>query len=350
MSDVQPLASPRAAGRAFPTGELVRVGERSASYEDVVLASALMGEWNGFRGWTTEALHRQLSQEVDGGALRRAAEGFRRVRHLEAGEDLRKWLSDRAISRTQWESHLRREVTMAGTEVDESSLADVPDDLGEALLVDSYCRRFWETGAHRLVRWMAATQLMADDTTDSSAVAHVDLDDMTLALVQLNRREAGERLTTLANGREALDRAATRVGSESAVEGAIARHWMKWSELTLDICHLASESAAREAMSCAVEDLMTPAEIAHRGHSTVNRQVWEAGDLGEQLTPLLLSSVVDQPVGPFLLSDEWCIAWVREKKAGDTSDPKVRAEVVATLVDEALDGVSRGKTTWRGVA
>jgi hypothetical protein len=333
----------------LPTGECVSLGDESISYEDVVLAGMLGEEWDSLVAWSAEGVERCVKEGVDVHALRREAEAFRRERRLEAGQALRAWLAEREVTVPQWESHVRRRMVLGDGITPFERPRKLPGDLDAALRVDSFCNRFWELGARRVVGWLAARRLLGDATVAEIDVSQIVDEALADEAAQLSDRGAEwchARLTTLASWSEAHSRLGGSVASDAAIQSMIGAHWEEWSCLHLDVCRLASEPAAREALRCATDDGERPEEIARRAHAELQRQVVRARDLEPSLLPILLSCTIGEPTGPFRLGSDWVVFWVRARPPTDPSDPIVRADAVEALVGATVDRELRGAVKW----
>lgn len=335
----------------LPRGALVSMGELVVSYEDVVLAGMLGEEWTKLVERTAEGVAQEAVGANDPGGARRVAESFRRARHLESGQDLRTWLSERELDLAGFESFARREALVEACVVPPTP-APLPEGFEVALRVDSYCSGYWRTGAERVVQWMAAPGLLGHAlgvAIDVSGLARSAADDPAAGLDALGVAWCEERLATLAAWRESLDLLTSAVATDAAVRALVDRHWEHWTQLELDACQLPSEPAAREAMLCANEDGDMPDEIARRAGINLQRLSLASGDLGPELGPVVLSAAVDTATGPVRLGEGWAVVWVRERRPADPTDPDVRAEAADALVAEAIRGATRGELSWHGL-
>jgi len=136
--------------------------------------------------WCAEGIQRAREGAATHDDVRRAAESFRRHRKLEAGEDLRSWLAARAITMSEWESHLRRAVVLGGPTLSPSRPPRMPAEFEIALRVDSFCRGFWESESRRVLSWLAAAELVRRPwyrpRTEIDQLAEPTVDDDTTEL------------------------------------------------------------------------------------------------------------------------------------------------------------------------
>lgn len=332
----------------LPSGALVSVGALAIDYEDVLMAGYFAGEWPALVGWSARALQLEATATVSAGELRAAAEAFRRGRHLESGHQLHDWLDERGLTLAGWETHLRRRVLVDASPRGDGS-PQVTEALAAVLRTDSFCNDFWSEGAERLVAWALAstlTEAPEETTLDLARVLDEVHADVLSPLCRRDRTWLEERVATLARWARCYQALGGLVASDEAIASVIEEHWTEWSQLSLESCAVTSESAAREAMACAVEDAMAPSEIARRAHSNIERRSVRSGELDDTLAPPLLSSPLGEPVGPLHIDDEWMVVWVRERSAALTSDPEVRTHAAASLVDDAVHSAAKGQVTW----
>ena len=335
----------------LPRGSLVEVGEHRVNYEDVVLAGIADGSWPALVAWCAEGTQRQRERGISRADVRRAAESFRRQRKLEAGEDLRAWLAARAITMSDWETHLRRAVALADVTLSPSRPAPLSATLGNSLRVDSFCRGFWESEARRLLSWLAAAELVgpvAPSPAEIDPLVTLAVNDDTAELGATGEAWCRQRLTTLMAWRGAHDRLGENVADEPTIARFVAERSLDWTVVTLEACVVATESAAREALLCATEDGLPPGQIADRARGEVEYRTVRAEELGDGLATRLLSAELDTPVGPIGGDCHWSIVWVRHREPPGPADPVIRADVRAALVVEAVKRQLTGRDIWRG--
>src|SRR4051812_17233489 len=95
---------------AFPERTVVEFAHERVSYRDLAAVAILADEWSPFMQRCSAGADLAEHEQADEIELRRAAEVFRRERHLEAGSDLRGWLDERQLSMDEWRAALERSV------------------------------------------------------------------------------------------------------------------------------------------------------------------------------------------------------------------------------------------------
>jgi hypothetical protein len=333
---------------AIPDGVLVTVGDTEISYDDVVLAGYFTGEWDALVQRCADGLRRDAAAIVPAEDLRTAAERFRRQRRLASSHDLHAWLDERDLTFADWEGFLRRDL-LSGDSTTPLEAAGGPEaDFANALRADAFCAGFWSVGGARVVSWAVAATLTAHDAdeVDLARVRDAVANDPVAPFA--GRGEwIDQRTAVLGCWLAAYQGLDDVVANDAALAATLNDDWSKWSILTIDSCAVASESAAREAISCSNDDAMELEEIARRAHSSIEHRRVRSGDLADGLAPLLLSTPLGEAVGPLRLGGEWSVVWVRERAAASLEDPTVRAHATATLVDAAVANASKGLMTWR---
>jgi hypothetical protein len=333
----------------LPQGPVAKVGGRSISYEDLVLVAVSDGSWEEFVCWCVEGLRRDEEGAVSAGDVRRAAEAFRRHRKLEAGEDLRAWLAERAITMAQWQSHLRRRVVQGEDTVTSYRSTGFPAEFEDALRIYSFCRQFWEGEVPRVLTWSVAAELVgevAPDTTELDRFVELAVNDDVARLGAIGGDWLRERMATLMAWCQAYERLGAHLADESTIAGFVAERWVDWSVITVESCLVPTESAAREALLCATEDDLKPEEISERAKGTVELSTVGAGEFDSGLPPRLLSAPIDTPAGPIRHEDRWSVVWVRDRRPPDPTDPVVRADVTAELVVDAVQRQLIDRESW----
>jgi len=335
---------------SLPRGPLVKVGGHTVGYEDLVWAGISDGSWDALVRWCAEGIERDREGWSSDGDVRRAAESFRRQRKLEAGEDLRAWLDARSITLSEWESHLRRAVALGEATVP-SRPSRLPAEFPDALRVDSFCCQFWEREAEQVLSWLAAAELVGEVAPDvpeldrlveeaaQDATAEIDADGID-----------GHRLrtTTLLAWRGAYETLKEQIVDDSTMAETVAGRWLDWSTVSVESCHVPTESAAREVILCATEDGLQPQEIADRARGAVELRTVRAAEFGSGVAARMLSAPLNTPVGPVRDDDQWSVVWIRHREPPDPADPALRMEVQEELLAAAVKRQLSGREVWLG--
>jgi hypothetical protein len=326
------------------------MGGHTVSYEDLVWAGISDGSWDALVRWSAEGVNRDGEGSSSEGDVRRTAESFRRQRKLEGGEDLRAWLEARSITLSEWESHLRRSVALGEATVP-SRPPWLPAGFQDGLRVDSFCRRFWESGANRVLSWLAAAELVgevAPDDTEIDRLVEEAVNDTTVELDAGGIDDHRRRTTTLMAWRGAYEKLKGQIVDDPTMAETVAGRWLDWSIVSVESCRVPTESAAREVISCATEDGLQPHEIADRARGAVELRTVRASELDSVVAARVLSAPLDTPVGPLREDDQWSVAWVRHREPPDPADPALRMEVQAELLAAAVSRQRIGREVWLG--
>ena len=335
---------------SLPRGPLVKMGGHTVSYEDLVWGGISDGSWDALVRWSAEGVERDGEGSSSDGDVRRAAESFRRQRKLESGEDLRAWLDARSITLSEWESHLRRAVALGEATVP-SRPPWLPAGFQDALRVDSFCRRFWESEAKRVLSWLAAAELVgevAPDATELDRLLEEAVKDATAEIDAGGLDGHRRRTTTLMAWRGAYEKLKEQIVDDPTMAEAVAGRWLDWSIVSVESCRVPTESAAREVISCATEDGLQPQEIAERARGAVELRTVRAGEFGSAVAARILSAPLNTPVGPVRDDDQWSVVWIRHREPPDPADPALRMEVQAELLAAAVKRQLIGREVWLG--
>jgi hypothetical protein len=335
---------------SLPRGPLVKMRGHTISYEDLVWAGISDGSWDALVRWSAEGIECDEEGSFSDGDVRRAAESFRRQRKLESGEDLRAWLDARSITLSQWESHLRRAVAL-GEVTAPARPPLLPAGFQDALRVDSFCRRFWESEAKRVLSWLAAAELVGEVAPDAAELDRLVEEAVEDAAAEV---DAGgidghrRRTATLMAWRGAYEKLKERIVDDPTMAETVAGRWLDWSVVSVESCRVPTESAAREVISCATEDGLQPQEIADRARGAVELRTVRTGEFGSEVAGRILSAPLNTPVGPIRDDDQWSVVWIRHREPPDPADPVLRMEVQAELLAAAVKRQLVGREVWLG--
>jgi hypothetical protein len=318
-------------------------------------------------------------REIDQGALRQAAQRFRRERALVAADDLKEWLVTRSLTRSDWEAALARSLLLAGDEGgdengkgggdgpghDEDAAGHGEDAAGhgedapsaELLWADAFCSGLWARSAQLAIDWLAARlmahRLMGDRPMAGPLVAP-GLEPPQFPL--LPGAEAGSaffvdagRVTAIAGWRAAYDDVRSRLATDAAVAQVVRQRELEWTSFDIQELVLGTETAAREALLCSREEGMEAEEILRRAGGRLEARRARASSLPPTMVADLLAAPVgDGVAGPFRHTDGWSVMWLRQRRRPEVTDDDVRAEAAEDLVREALDRELVGHLRWLG--
>jgi hypothetical protein len=229
----------------------------------------------------------------------------------------------------------------------------LPAGFQDALRVDSFCRRYWESEAKRVLSWLAAAELVgevAPDATELDRLVEEAVKDATAEIdgggIDGHRR----RTTTLMAWRGAYEKLKEQIVDDPTMAEAVAGRWLDWTIVSVESCRVPTESAAREVISCATEEGLQPQEIADRARGAVELRTIRAGEFGSGVAARMLSAPLNTPVGPVRDDDQWSVVWIRQREPPDPADPALRMEVQAELLGAAVKRQLIGREVWLGQA
>jgi hypothetical protein len=354
------------------------------SYTDLTAVAMLAEEWEPFLRRARRGGYLATCREIDQGALRQAAQRFRRERALVAADDLKEWLVTRSLTRSDWEAALARSLLLAGDEGgdengkgggdgpghDEDAAGHGEDAAGhgedapsaELLWADTFCSGLWARSAQLAVDWLAA-RLMGDRLMGDRTVAARPMAGPLMApgleppkFPLPPGAEAGSaffvdagRVIAIAGWRAAYGDVRSRLVTDAAVAQVVRQRELEWTSFDIQELVLGTETAAREALPCSREDGMEAEEILRRAGGRLEARRARASSLPPTMVADLLGAPVgDGVAGPFRHTDGWSVIWLRQRRRPEVTDDDVRAEAAEDLVREALDRELVGHLRWLG--
>jgi hypothetical protein len=148
--------------------------------------------------------------------------------------------------------------------------------------------------------------------------------------------------------RGAYEKLKEEIVDDPTMAETVAGRWLDWSTVSVESCSVATESAAREVISCATEDGLQPEEIADRARGAVELRTVRAGEFGRGVAARMLSAPLNTPVGPVRDDHQWSVVWIRHREPPDPADPALRMEVQAELLAAAVRRQLIGREVWLG--
>jgi hypothetical protein len=309
-------------------------GER-VTYAELTVVATLVGEWRTFLDSVTRGRWLARTECADDDKLRRAAEQFRRGRHLEAGSDLRAWLDDRALTLDDWRSALERTVLVAG-----STSATVPDPAPiptAELRASAYCSGVFARWSQIALDWLVASRdrpvvIKRGGPVTSTAARFVDQ----------------RRVDTIAAWQQAYDALAAALVDDAAVRRMVLQHELDWTSFDIDELIVASRSAAREAILCARDDGLTADMIAGRSGGRLARRRAYGDALDAELVAALRSASIGTVAGFENRAEGAAVIWLRRRERPSAQSPHIRARAADVILRAELDRRSAGCVRWLG--
>ena len=329
---------------------VVRVGERTYTWGDVVLFAMAHGDWDAFVARLALGLACAADAEAhddwpEGDALDEAATAFRYQRDLHTSEETEAWLARTGLDLDSWSDALMREVLRRdrGHRVAAGDLG--PDDVETTMLVaEGVCSGDFQRWAEMLAA-RAAVALQQDGPVSGDAAAGPAVARRHAAWI--DGIDAAEvRLQSLVD-LIAADRAAVAAAlTDAALATHVDRARLDWVRVDLERLTFPSLDAAREAALCVREDGLTLSEVAIESRLPVvdARTVLDA--LDPALRDAVLSASPGDTLGPIETTEGVVVAHVVGKAAATLDDPLVRARAERSVVDTLRERALVSHARW----
>lgn len=335
---------------AYWSTPVVRVGERTYAWRDVVLFAMATGEWEPFIATLSLGVACAADAETHGdwpddSALDDAATTFRYDRDLLTSDETEAWLERHGLDLDCWSDALMRQVLRAdrGDRVIAEALGR--DDLDDATLIaEGVCSGVFDRWAGMLAARAAVAHLQqAPPAHDSDAAAAIVarhaawLDGLTDIDAQL-----APIVTAIAADRAAVDAAITA----EALAVHVDRARLDWVRVDLERITFPSLDAAREAALCVREDGLTLSEVAIESRLPVVDARTLLDALDPALRDAVLSASPGDTIGPIETPGGAVVAHVVGKAAATLDDPLVRARAERSVIDSLRERALVSQARW----
>ena len=339
------------------------VGDHPYTWQDVVLAAIVRGDWMAMEQqarlglalvqWADESDNSPTEPDVDA-----AGEEFRYERELVTAEEMEAWLERCGLTIEEWMDYieravLRRRFAECPDEVDEDAVEG--DEIRACVLAEAICdgelARFADTLAARAA---VAARAAEESATEGAPLSSGDLETVVERALRtlsdsgldIPAEDCRERMAELAR-QEQVFRGASRARlTDDAIRAQVEAHRLDWIRLEVREIAFADEAAAREAALCIREDGATLESVANDAHAPVREGRYYLDETDPETRPMLLSAGPDELVGPLSLSDGFHLLLVREKIMPSDQDADIRRRAEETLVSSLSEREAQSRVRW----
>jgi hypothetical protein len=347
--------------------QILSVGSATYTWEDVVLAGILWGDWGDLERSVRAGLAclKRLDDLEDEEALSEeevgtAAAEFRYARDLVAAEDMEGWLEKRDLEVADWIDYIRRTILVKkwADDLDEiqREYAVSQEEVSEVIACDAICGGWLASCAselagravayERLVEGAAGApfEFAEEEIASIAGAFHVTLDGCDLPDVISD--VSAERLNGMARLEIAWRRLTADVVTPQAILGQIASHRLEWTRLTIQSLLLADPQAAQEAALCIREDGQDPAEVAREAGAQFQEGEWVLEGTEDALHDHLAGAQAGEVLGPLRTNDGFLVVAVLARQPASADDPVVRARAERTLLKRAIGREIESRVRW----
>jgi len=337
------------------------VGESSFTWQDVVLAAILRGDWMAIEQqarlglslveWAENNDASPSEEELDA-----ASQEFRYERDLVTAEEMEAWLDRCGLTIEEWMDYIERSLLRQREQ--DGSIADLSDDtltegdIADCVVTEAICSgelaRLADTlAAHAAVAARAAESGAAEaaapeETEIEQLVARTERALSTSGL-DIPADSVRDRIAELAHQEQAFRRTSQAMLTESAIRAQIEAHRLDWIRIDVRDLALSDEAAAKEAAMCLREDGASLESVAADAHAEVVDGHYYIDDADPEARPLLLSAQPDELVGPLQFPDGFHLLYVREKTMPTDENPEIRRRAEEALLGRISEHESQSR-------
>ena len=320
------------------------------SWEDVVTAAELRGEWSEVmqralegRALLARAEKGEGSGFISSSAVEERGNAFRYERDLEAAEEMEAWLDRWGLSASTWADWLRVDLLrshglasspLAGGDLDE-------DEFAEALLVEGVCSRDLERLANRLAERAAIHEARRDKPLSPAALgAH------RAAIPPCPPGQDAERYANLAEQQARFLCAVEEACSPAAIESHIAARRFDWMRVSFRALSFRDADQGREAALSIAEDGQTLEDVAASARSVLEEGTVFLDEFEESVRVRLLGARPGDVIGPIPMEGRVRLYVVLERVPPTTSDPEVVRRAASSLLETYVRREVASRIEW----
>ncbi|MEO8431049.1 MAG: hypothetical protein ABI592_06025 [Acidobacteriota bacterium] len=337
------------------------VGEETYSWQDVVLAAMVRGDWAALEVQTREGLalahwaenagERPSDEDLDA-----VAQEFRYERDLIAAEEMEVWLARFGLTVDDWMGAIERAMlrsahpeevgdALARFSVDESEVSrSAPAD---AVCSGALPRFAMALAARAAIANRSGAEPPRAFEEGRSAERTGRMSSIDAAFARLGFPPANDgRVAALARLEEGFEEFSRRLADPSAIRGQIEAHRLDWILLDWRALVFSEEAAAREAALCLREDGESLEAVAEDAHLSIVETRAYLGDVDASARPELLSARPGDFVGPLRIEDVFHVLQLRGKTMPSEEDPEVRNRAETSLRSKVTDQEVAARVRW----
>jgi len=343
------------------------VGGTSYTWEDLVVAACLWGDWPALESQVRDGLaclarlddlDEDDEDALDEDDVEAAAAEFRYSRDLVAAADLEAWLERRGLTVDGWLDFVRRSLLRARWADDLAAIREEyeidDEEVAAALECEAVCGGLAADLAGRLAARVAirARDEAAGGDADTRGreaeglAAAVPEDLLERALPGLPARARRDRLRALARLEVIWRPFAAGAATPDGLRALVAARRLDWMRVSAQMVVAADEDVAREIALCVRVDARPLAEVAgEAGLSAETAELWME-DLAEPLRDVLVGARPGELLGPLADKDGHLVLAVGAKRLPSPDDPAVRARAERALLARTVDREVADRVTW----
>jgi hypothetical protein len=340
----------------FGTGDVV------CTWQDVVLAAALSGDWAELVERVREGLACRTSLVEAGGVLDPAevtaeANDFRYARELLTVEETEAWLERWGLTVDQWIEYIERALLRRRSTSEPAARRDVAaDDVADAIWAEAVCSGALARLARRLAGWVAAAASVEGPShgceRNEGSEHDAALDGVLAEMAEqglaglVDAQQCRPRLEHLHELERRFARFRRRVVTPAAVRAAVQAHYLDWVRLRCQSVSFTDEQTAREAACCVRDDGEAFGAVARATRATISERWLSLDEMGPAARPILLSAESESLLGPLPELGEYMLVKIMEKVLPSADDPVVRTRAEEAVLSAAVEREVASRVRW----
>ncbi len=296
-----------------------QVGAESYTWDDIVLAATLWGDWQELRERaraSVAAVHylRGCQAAPTADEIERAADEFRYARNLITAAETEAWLSRRALDFEDLLEFVERSLAVNGSDgaprVAPPGHQPGETEVDAALWGDAVCSGALAQFAGRLANRAAVHERLRRERQAARPANSEGIDRWSASAAThrcMHERENGalglqasplRRLQWLRHLDDAFADSCAGLITPAAVTAEIRLHQLDWVRVRVQYALFDSADAAREAMLCMSQDCRTLAQVGDHVGFIVREDSWWLEQVEDDHRCAFLAAQPDGVVGP----------------------------------------------------
>jgi hypothetical protein len=299
---------------------------RSFSWEDIVEAARVRGDWGELERQTRELLELERVAAAAGqlpstAEVSGAANAFRYERNLLAADEVERWLARWEITVDDWVAFIRRSLLTVGQADFEPGTSTV-DEVARATWVHAVCTGQLMTFARRFAEQVAVhAHLHAEGDPTSLGGETIDLGDE-------------------------VERFCRSQVTEEKLAAEVAVNLIGWTRLELRYLVHKDPIVLREAALCVTEDGRNLGDVADDAGTGLELARFYLDEVEPSLRTRLLAAGAGDLLGPVAVGDAHWLILVAERVPATLEDDAVRARAARAIAQRALAAEVSNAVRW----
>ena len=341
------------------------VGTECYTWDDIVLAATLWGEWQELRERvraSLAAVHylRGCAAAPSDDDIERAADEFRYARNLITAAETEDWLNRRALDFEDLLAFVERALASGTAAVPYSAPSgELPEaEVDAALWGEAVCSGALAELAGRLANRAAiherlrregerrpdATEPELRSVPNAESVCRHESDNGGALGFQASPLR---RLQWLRHLDAAFEQTCGALITPEAIATEMRLHQLDWVRVRVQYALFATVDAAREVLLCMSQDERTLPQVADHVGFAVREDCWLLEQITESSRCTFLAAQADEVLGPVPWGDQHGVFVVLEKQRPSAEDPQLRGRAHDAVLGRIIEHEVARSVRWQ---